>query len=192
MIGLAPFVFAGEPTGSSQNRDKREDSPADPTEAPNIDVRLAEAKLKLAEADLRSATEWNRRLRGTIPKSTVEWLQQNVKLAKEQVDIARQGKQPWHALHVRQMEATLRTAQSRLERAEAMNRAAPSSASNLDLERFRLKVEVARLNLTKAQDPANIKSPEAHLQLQVDQLRDEVDRLKDQVERLSITSQGRF
>ena len=115
MIGLAPFVSAGEPTVSSQNRDKREESPADPTEAPNIDVRLAEAKLKLAEADLRWATEWNRRLRGTIQKSTVEWLQQNVKLANEHVDIARQGKQHWHALHVRQMEATLRTAQSRLE-----------------------------------------------------------------------------
>ena len=192
MIGLVPFVLASAPAVSQQDRDESSKSSADRTGAASIDVRLAKAKLKLAEADLRWATEWNRRLRGTIPKTTVEWLQQNVTLANEQVDIARQDKQHWHALHIRQMEATLRTAKSQLQRAEAINRVSPHDSGELDLERIRLKVEVARLNLAKSRDPANIQSPEAHLQWQVDQLRDEVNRLKDQVQRLSITSEARL
>jgi len=192
MIGVAPFVLASAPTAGHEDHDENNKSSADRTGVTNIDVRLAEAKLKLAKVDLRWATDWNRRVRGTISQSTVEWLRKNVSLANAQVDIARQDEQHWHALHVHQMEAALRTAESQLERTKAMKRAGPRTVGALDLERIRLKVEVARLGLAKAKDPVNMQSPEAHLQWQVDQLRDEVNRLKDQVERLSISSQARL
>lgn len=190
-VAVAAFVVVTPPTVSGQGHDGHSNEGVNQKDAASIEQRLAETKLKLAEIELRQATDWNRRLPRTIPESTVDWLRRNVELAKEQVDIARQGEPHWHSLHIRQMEAALRTAESKLDRAEATNRAAPRSGGELNLERLRLKVELARLNLAKAKDPANIESPEAHLQWQVDQLRDEVDRMKDQMERLSITSEAR-
>lgn len=190
-IAVSSFLATAQ-DAATRDHDEQGHARADQKNAESIDVRIAEVKLKLAETELRRATEVNRRVARTIPDSTVGWLGRNVELAKQQVDLARQGDQHWHALHIRQMEAALRDAESRVQRAEGMNRRVPSSVGEFDLERLRLKAEIARLNLAKARDPANVNSPEAHLQWQVDQLRDEIDRLKDQVERLSITSEARL
>lgn len=191
MFVAAFFAAASPPTTGNRNLARSADG-VEKEHVESIEVRLAVTKLKLAEAELRRVMEANRRIPNTIPKTTVEWLHRNVELAKQQVELARQGGQPWHVLHIRQMEAALKTAESALARAEAMNRITPRTVDEVELERLHLKAEVARLSLAKARDPANVQSPEAHLQWQIDQLRDEIDRLKDQVERLSITSEARL
>ena len=188
----ATSLLASSQDAADRDHDTKRHAGVGQGAAASIDVQIAEAKLKLAETELRRVTEVNRRVARTIPDSTVGWLERNVELAKQQLDLARQGDQHWHALHIRQMEAALRDAESRVQRAEGMNRRVPRSVDEFDLERLRLKAEIARLNLAKARDPANVKSPEAHLQWQVDQVRDEIGRLKDQVERLSITAEARL
>lgn len=191
LLAVASLAATSPPSVSSQDHAEHGDPGVGKQDAASTEVRLAETKLKLAEAELRRAMDRNRRIPSTIQKMTVESLRRNVDVAKQQVDLARQGDQPWHVLHIRQMETALKTAESALDRAKAMNRITPRMVDEFDLERLRLKAEVARLSLTKARDPANVKSPEAHLQWQIDQLRDEIDRLKDHVERLSITSEAR-
>jgi hypothetical protein len=186
---LLAIGFGGFSIGTLLARadgEKQTAAPAANNGAAGIDVQLAEVKLKLADMEYRRAVETNRRSAGLIPRTVVEQLQDGVAEAKERLELTRDKKRDPRALHFLELEDVLKIAKLRVEAAEKTNQRDPAAVSKLDLESLRLKAEAARLMLARAREPASEESPTAHLQAQIDQLRDEIQSLNNRVEILSL------
>ncbi len=150
----------------------------------HLDVRFAQTYLKLAKVELKKALEANEKSSAAYSAALVERLRQNVKTAEEQLQQARMESQgDVHKVHLRDAEAAVAIAELRLTQAQAMNERLAGSYDQTELERLRLTVEVARLRLEKARDPARVSSPNAHLKWQLEQLRDEVLELHIRLEK---------
>lgn len=153
----------------------------------SVDVRYRRAYLQLAKAELEVLKDANKRVKGTYTEGTVERFQQHVGIAREQLQqtlLADQGK--LHKVHVLEAEAVLKIAEGRLERALTANRRLSGAVRDVEIKRLRLVVEVARLGLARARDPASTQSENAHLQWQLDGLREDVLRLQLRVVELSV------
>ena len=151
-----------------------------------LEARYARTSLRRATLQLEQALEENRRMPGLYSDPLIERLRQNVQVAEQQLEHAlRPEKVDRHEVHVRSAEAALRMAESELRHAEELRRRLPRSYTDNDLERFRLSVEIARLRLERARDPETFASPQAHLQWQVEDLRQELLDLRLRLEELS-------
>lgn len=181
---VSAAVFTTSHSAAQQVPDKKQ------TVDQDRDVRYARLCLKRAQAELQKVLTANEKL-GTnmYPVSLVERLRENVKIAEEGVEqalLAKQGEehQP-HKVHIREAEAAVKIAELNLQQALEINKRKSGSYGADDLERLRLAVEIAQLRLEMANDPAVVDSPVAHLQWQVEQLRDEVLELRLRVEQMS-------
>ncbi len=151
----------------------------------DLDVRLAEAKLRLARFELSRAKGINRRVPGVYQQETLDRLEQVVKVAEKELALARGDEHDLHAVHLLQLEAELELTSRQLRAATEANQSAPHTVSAVNVERFRLRAEVARLTLARAKQASNFRSTEAHLQWQVDRLFEEIQRLRGEIPLLS-------
>jgi hypothetical protein len=149
----------------------------------NVDVRYARALVKLAEANLKRAEQTNKRLARSVPSSVVADYQQDVSVAKTRLEQATAGKaanefQVW----LQRAEAERTTAEMAWKNAAAANGRSPGTFEPIDIERFRLRAEVAKLQHERGQALAD-SSREAQLQWEVDLLDNQVQRLKEESSR---------
>jgi hypothetical protein len=79
-------------------------------------------------------------------------------------------------------EAERRTAETTWKNATIVKGRAPGAFEPLDIERFRLRAEVAKLQLERGQTLVD-SSHEAQLQWEVDMLNNQVQRLKEESSR---------
>jgi hypothetical protein len=158
-------------------------SPADATAAEKLAMEYARAKLQLAEANLKRVEEMNRRVARTVPASVVAEFQSDVEEANVQVrQTASQGGQ--FGVWLRRAQSELQAATTRWKAALAGNRRVEGTFGELDVERFRLRAEVARLQLERGRSLLGA-SREAQLEWQVELLNNEVDRLNEEPSRIS-------
>jgi hypothetical protein len=147
----------------------------------SLDVRYARMKLELAEANLQKVQRMNQRVPGAVPAEVIREYQQDVEVARSRLQAAAGGGggnpfQTW----VSRAEAAARSAELEWNNALAVNRRTPGTVEAIDLERLRLRSEVARLDLERGQALLDA-SPEAQRQWQVGFLENEVQRLNEEV-----------
>lgn len=161
-------------------------APLSETPAPNdtisesVDVRYARAQMQLAEANLNRIDQSNKRVERSVPNSVVAEYQHDVQVARTRLEEAVAGRaasdfQAW----LQRAEAERRTAETNWKTATAANGSAPGTFGPLDVERFRLRAEVAKLQLERGQTLVD-SGREAQLQWEIDLLDNQVQRLKEE------------
>jgi hypothetical protein len=146
----------------------------------SVDVQYARAQLQLAEANLNRVEESNKKLERTVPSSIVAEYQDDVRVAKIRLQQATTGRpandfQVW----LERAEAERRSAETTWKQAMAVNQSTPGTFVPLDVERYRLRAEVAKLQLQRGQSLVD-SGREAQLQWQSDLLDNQVQRLKEE------------
>jgi hypothetical protein len=146
----------------------------------SVEVRYARAQLQLAEANLDRVQQSNKQLERSVPSSIVAEYQEDVRVAKTRLQQATTGRaagefQAWLA----RAEAEQRSAETAWKNATAVNRRIPGTFVPLDVERYRLRAEVAKLQLERGQSLVG-SGREAQLQWQSELLDNQVQRLKEE------------
>ena len=158
---------------------------AEPAPAENLRLQYAQAKLQLAQANLKRIEQLNRRLKRSVPSAVVAEFQSDVDEANLQVRQAASAPDGGEFdVWLRRAESESQLAASRWKRAVAGNRRLKGTFEGLDVERFRLRAEVARLQFARGKKLAG--APRAtQLEWQVEMLNNEVDRLKQERARVA-------
>jgi len=148
-----------------------------------LHVRYAEARVRLAKADLEKARELNRRHANTVPAGELAALEDRIELLET---LARDARDRPHGNGLSIQRASSRAAaaraQSALESARAARRGADNAYSEIDMARLELRAEVARLRAELWDDPVMVPSLIDEMQVQIEQLHEQVQDLSDQLE----------
>ncbi len=149
----------------------------------SVEVRYARAQLQLAEANLNRIEQSNKRLPRSVPSSVVAEYQRDVQVSKTRLEQATAGRaasefQVW----LQCAEAEQKTAETTWKNATTVNSRAPGTFDPLDIERFRLRAEVAKLQLERGKTLAD-SAHETQLQWEIDLLDNQVQRLKEESNR---------
>ena len=154
-----------------------------------INARYAEVYLKIAELNLQTAIESDRRVPNTIPKAEIGRLKQIVSLAESQWKAAKSGEK--RNLAMENDASQVKVTQEALQKAVAANNRAPGTVSQIERDRLRLLAELTRLQLAKDKSAIEAKSTTTELQQRVDHLEKELRELREQVTRLTSSSPSR-
>jgi hypothetical protein len=146
----------------------------------SLDVRYARAQLQLAQANLDRIAERNKQVERSVPASAVAEYLDDVRVAKTRLQQATAGQskngfQAW----IERADAERRSAETTWKNAVAANQSVPDTVAAADVERFRLRVQVAKLQLERGQSLVNA-GREAQLQWQSELLDNQVQRLKEE------------
>jgi hypothetical protein len=149
----------------------------------NVNLRYARAQLQLAEANLRRVEESNQRVARSVPTNVVAEFRYDVEVARARLAQAADGEaknefQVW----LQRAEAERKAANDSLKSALAANDRVPGTFRELDIERFRLRVEVASLQLERGRMLAGA-GRTVQLAWKVDLLDNQVQRLKEEAGR---------
>jgi hypothetical protein len=152
--------------------------------AENLEMRYARTRLKLAQANLQRVEQMNRKLDRTVPSSVVADFKREVSEAELQFQNASAEKTSEFDVWLRKAENAFRSATTRWQSALAANKQVKDTIPAIDVERFRLRAEVAQLQWDRGKSLA--KSPlEAQLAWQVELLSDEVELLREETSRMA-------
>jgi hypothetical protein len=159
---------------------------ADSEKSPrNLELEYAEAQLRLAETNLRKVQVTNERFPKTVSASVIADYGEDLAIAKAQYDGVRQGgNDDFFAGWLRRIESSLRAAEASFNSARVANQRAPGTVDAMDVERMRLRMEIARLQLERGKLLAGA-PVEQQLRWQVQVLNDDVAHLKVQTSRIT-------
>jgi hypothetical protein len=158
--------------------------------AADLELQYARAKLQLAQTNLKRVEQMNRRLARSVPASVVAELQSDVAEADRQVEAASGGQQGEFGVWLRRAESEAQSASLRWKNAVAANerlrksKDAKAVFDQWDIERFRLRAEVCRLQWERGKSLAAAPRA-AQLEWQIELLNNEVERLKEEAPRVS-------
>lgn len=154
----------------------------------SLELRYAEAQLKLAEVNLQKVQRMNERVARAVPGDLIAEYREDVEVAKLRVQHLASGKEESRLrVWLRRAEADAKAAQARWKSGVAVNERAPGTIDPLDLERLRVQADVARLRLARGRAVAD-QSQEAQVQWQLNYLSDEVQRLNEEALRRLTTT----
>ncbi|WP_182870668.1 hypothetical protein [Stieleria mannarensis] len=166
-VVAAPAVMGQEPVQGHQA-------------ASDIDVRYFHKKLELAQHDLQTALDANRRIPNLNSKLSLLRLENQVTYAKKLVEQA--GKHDDIDLHESHLES-LKNDLSLAEKQLAWAKKASEYVRDDEVKRQELVAQLARLALERAEQPEVTADPTQHLQWQIDRLRSELLALRVEFER---------
>jgi hypothetical protein len=151
--------------------------------AESVDVRYARAQLQLAEANLRRVEESNKRVERSVPANVVAEYRNDVAVAQARLEQATAGRAGGEfRVWLGRAAAERKAARTRWKSAVAANDRVPGTFGALDVERFRLRAEVAALELERGRTLVDA-GREAQLEWEVDLLDNQVQRLKEESNR---------
>lgn len=192
MNGLFPgvcFVGLAAACGALPRSAAAQQTPRPAGAARNFDVEYAQAKLELAEANLKRAEGMNQRVSNAVSANVVSEYQHDVSVAQSRLDAAQAGKPHEFAVWLRAAETNAEAAKTAWNSAVAANKRTPGTVEATDVERLRLRAEVLRLNFERGQSLAD-QSREVQLEWRVSSLGDEVERLSEVVLRAAPSRPG--
>jgi hypothetical protein len=144
-------------------------------------VRRARAQLRLAELTLQKAQEINRKVPRTLAESVIALFTDDVDFAKAHLQhVTSADEVDSFKDCLTRAELVLRAAEVKLKKATRANQTSPGVIDNIDIERMRLGVEVASLQLERGKSLASA-SPEARLEWEFEVLSDSMARVAQQV-----------
>jgi hypothetical protein len=152
--------------------------PDDKTES--VDVRYARAQLQLAEANLSRVQQSNQRVPRSVPEGVVAEYRDDVTVAQARLDQATAGQaanefQVW----LERAATEHRAAKALWTIATTANAHLPGTFEAIDLERYRLRAEVAKLQLERGQSLV-VAAADAQMQWKIEMLDNQVQRLKEE------------
>jgi hypothetical protein len=151
-----------------------------------IDAHYAEVYRKIAELNLHSALEANRRVPNTVAPAEVNRLRQIVRLAEVQLRAADgSGENSDPSLTIENDTSQVKMTEEALRRTVAANNRAPGVVPQIEVDRLRLLAELGRLQLAKDKAAAEEKKAAGDLRKRVVQLEKQLKDLQVAVERLS-------
>jgi hypothetical protein len=161
-------------------------APTPDTVSESAEVGYARAQLQLAEANLTRVQQSNKRVQRSVPASIVAEYQREVEVAKKRLEQATAGKsasafQVW----LQRAQAEQDTANTVWKNAIAVNSRDPGAFDALDVERLRLRAEVAKLQLQRGQKLVDA-SREDQLQWEADLLDNQLQRLREESSNTSL------
>ena len=127
-------------------------APSETSADEKLAVDYARAQLQLASANLERVQQINRRLARTVPESVVAEYARDLQVAKVQMRQA-EANTPENQFPIWLERATSvwKTADAVWRNSLAVNGRSPGTIGTLDIERFRLRAEVCRLQLARGQ-----------------------------------------
>lgn len=153
-----------------------------------LHVRYAEARVRLAQADLEKARELNRQVPNAVSAIELAALEDRIALLE---GLARDARERPHGNGLAVQRASSRDAARRalaaIETARRVKRSSGSDGSritDIDLSRLELRAEVARLRAELWDDPVMVPSLIDEMQVQIEQLSEQVHDLTHQLELL--------
>lgn len=157
---------------------------ASPAAAPHdLQVRYAQARLRVAELDLARAVALNATVGNAVGDREVQRLQNHVAMLRRQIEIAREHpRTAARQASIAAAEAACADARGDLEAAERANHRTAGSVSDINLERLRAKVDLADIRLELCRSPEYELSLLAELEWNIEQLTDEVIDLRHRVD----------
>ncbi len=158
-----------------------------PEKEESANLRYVRTALELARIRLQEAKEANQRIQHTFPDTVLSRLDQNIRVAEERLNaVLDPSIRAFHAENLLLAQHAVDDAKDEHQRAIQANKKAPGSVGKTRLERLRLELEAARLNLEREQGLGEDSAARlTEVQWQMDMLRDEVRRLRSAVEQLS-------
>lgn len=152
-----------------------------PNNAPaeNVDARYARAQLDLAEANLKRVQLSNKRIARSVPSSIVAEYELDVQVAKTRWEQATGQPGRDFKVWLRRAEAEQKVAETVWQSAAAANQSVPGTFEPLDIERFRLRAEVAKLQFERGQKLVDA-GRDSQLQWEIDLLNNQLQRLKEE------------
>jgi len=158
----------------------------------SLETRCARAQLRLAELALEKAQALNRKVPGTLTGATVARIADDVEYAKLQLqNVLKSGGFDSFQACLDRAEMSLKLADSRYKTARDANQRSPGVLQPLDLERWQLAAELARMRLEHGRSLATA-SPQAKLEFQLDLMSDELSQVKQQTYLLGQNRLGQF
>ena len=156
----------------------KEQRPAAPVDS--LEARYSQAQLRLAEANLDRVQRINARLAKTISRDVVTEYQQEVEVASQQAKAGGAGNASALDVWLARAAADARSTEAFWKSASAANRRVPGTIDPLDIERLRLRAEVARLELARGK--AVVLAPKAaQLEWQLALVNGQLQRLREDV-----------
>ena len=149
----------------------------------DFNVKHAKTQLALAKVELLSAMEINKESPGTIAKLVVERLHSDVAIAEQrfqEAELATVGGN--ERIRLRNAEEKIRLAKLNFENGRKLHD--NGMASDLELERLKLKYELAQLSLVLLKNPQYFTTMLQSLDAKVDRLGDEILSLDQRLSRL--------
>ncbi len=147
-------------------------------------LRYAQAYLKYAEVNLKLANAANARVRRTVSDARLREYREEVEVARGLLAIAESGDRGNDfPTFLKLAEAAYSIELDRYRRAKRANERAPTSTSQLDVARLRLRSELALINLEHGRSLANASS-EKQTEWKMNLLYHEVLRLNEEVSQL--------
>lgn len=189
LLGLAGLT-AVPLCGVATAQPRPEPAPVAPADASarerqhaELHVRYAEARVRLAEADLAKAHELNQRFPNAVPAAELAELEDRIRLLR---DLAKAARDKPHGNGLALQRAAARSAAARarmaVESARAARAVSENAVSPIDLERLERKAEVAELRAQLWDDPVLVPSLIDEMQVQIEQLQEQVLELVTQLE----------
>ncbi len=152
----------------------------------NAEVRYARAQLQLAEANLKRVEQSNQQMERTVPSSVVDEYRHDVQVSKLRLDRATTGHgADQFAVWLQRADAERQSAETAWKNATAANKSVPGTIIPIDVERFRLRAEVAKLQLERGQALVD-GGHEAQLQWEVEMLDNQVQHLNEESRRATL------
>lgn len=151
--------------------------------AHDLQVRYAQARLRLAELDLQRARAVNESLPHAIGDREIGRLENHVAMMRRQVEIAREHpRTAARQASIAAAEAAHADARADLEAAERANSRTPGTVSPINMERLRAKIELAEIRRDLCSSPDYELSLLAELEWNIEQLTDEVIDLRHRID----------
>jgi len=147
----------------------------------SLDVQFSKAQLRVAELNLQKLKRTNQRLARTVPADVVGEYQQDVEIARLQLQAAESGNAAEaFAVWLRRAAANETAASAQWKSATAANQGVSNAVDPLDVERLAARMQLAKLQLARGQRLA-ASTPEAQMQWEMSLLVDDVQRLKEEL-----------
>lgn len=150
-------------------------------------LQYAKANLELSEVELQQMLQIVRRSPGAVPRMTIERLESNVAVAREQYDEAVLASAD-RVERVRLQHAKERLRLATVELKDVQRAADEGVIDELELKRVSLRYEMARLNLVIAKNPESFLTLLPYLESKVNRLSDEILELDKRLSKLEPTA----
>ena len=148
-----------------------------------LSVKYAETRMQLADVELRHGLAMNRKILGAVPQFTIERLRSNLAVAKEQYDAAvATSIGGAERVQLRNAEEKIRLAKIDLDTGQKLRK--ENLISDLELERLKLKHELAKLNVVVIKNPDSFTTLLHYIEAKVDRMGDEILSLDQRITRL--------
>jgi hypothetical protein len=153
------------------------DASTEKSQEEELEIRYAEAYLKLMQATLSKYEGINRQGAGTIRPEVIQGLQESVREARDRVQMAKSDDEGDAIIYVSGAEAGLRSAEESLRNAQIANSRPGNAVSAAEMARLKAQVELANVRVARARHLAS-ESPLSNVRYEIELLREHVQDLQ--------------